>query len=103
MLGRLVGAAAAALTPGQVLAAAVTCPDGPDWTRERQQRPPIVEPAPVVASRVELAEVTTPLVPVRPGRWTLNPALSYALICTYADGAESRVIVGGASRLVLRR
>lgn len=99
---RLAGAAAATLAAGPALAAALRCPDGPTWTRERQQRPPIVEPAPLVAARVEQVELATPLAADRPGRWTLDPKLTYVLVCTYAEGHESRVVVSDTARLVLR-
>lgn len=78
---------------GLVLGATVTCPAGPAWTRERQQRPPVVEPAPVVSVRVERDGAAVHPLPA--GRWLLDPAGRYALVCSYADASESRVLISG--------
>ncbi len=78
---------------GMALGATLTCPAGPDWTRERQQRPPIVEPAPVASVRMQREGVE--LAPLPAGKWQLDPAERYALVCTYADGSESVVVITG--------
>ncbi len=70
------------------------CPIGKDWTRERQQRPPIVEPAPVLSRAVECAEQPVP--PSKRG-WIVEDACT--LICSYADGEEARVSLVGVTHL----
>ncbi len=79
----------------------VTCPPGPEWTRERQQRPPIAEPAPVTSVRVERDDL--PVVPWARSTWRLDATQRYALVCTYAEGAESVVIIDHTSRLKFAR
>lgn len=78
---------------GIALGATVACPAGPPWTRERQQRSPVVEPAPVVSVRVERDGV--PLTPLPGGRWLLDPSQRYALVCSYADASDAVVLVAG--------
>ena len=90
------------------VAATLSCPAGPPWTRERQQRPPIVEAAPVVAVRLETAEAdpdvaAVPIRAKRDGTWVLDPPLRYALVCSYQEGADSIVIVDGLTRLRVGR
>ncbi len=70
------------------------CPIGKEWTRERQQRPPIVEPAPVLSRVVECAGQSVPQSKLG---WTVEDACT--LICSYADGEESRVSLVGVTHL----
>lgn len=75
----------------------ISCPPGPAWTRERQQRAPVTEPAPV--TEVHLEQDGVQLVPARSGGWRLDPTQPYALICSYAEGADSIVLGKGVGRL----
>jgi len=70
------------------------CPIGKDWTRERQQRPPVVEPAPVLTRSVECAGHA---VPASKRGWAVGDACT--LTCSYADGAEERVPLNGVRHL----
>lgn len=78
---------------GLAFGASVACPAGPTWTRERQQRAPILEPAPVVSVQLERDGVGVD--PLPGGRWLLDPERRYALVCSYADASESRVLISG--------
>jgi len=86
---------------GLALGATFACPAGQPWTRERQQRPPVVEPAPVVSVRVESESAPVDRLPG--GRWLLDPASRYALVCSYADASESRVLISGPRSLRVSR
>ena len=78
-------------------ATADLCPMGEVWTRERQQRPPIVESAPVLTRAVECDG--EPIPKTKQG-WRINDGSApCTLICSYADGSEVRVPLVGAARI----
>jgi hypothetical protein len=88
------------ITFGSLAANAATldlCPMGEDWTRERQQRPPIVESAPVLTRAVECEG--KPLPKTKNG-WRINYGSDECtLLCSYADGSEARVPLVGVARV----
>lgn len=79
------------LLAGVALAAPV-CPTGAPWVRERQQRPPVVEPAPVVTLAVQCGD--TRVLP-RASGWRLPAGATCDVRCDYADGATRAVSVQG--------
>ncbi len=95
---------------GRAHATTLTCPAGPMWTRERQQRPPIGEPAPVVGVVVierfggDLGWLAIP--PRRRGVWIIpapGDGIVYIIDCLYAEGPSSRLIVPGPAVLRVPR
>lgn len=77
------------------------CPPGASWVRERQQRTPVTEPAPVAQAVLEAPGQPESVIVLRPGQRHRVEQGPHALVCSYADGSE-QVLMFVADRTRVR-